>query len=109
MISVVEDLKERGVHFVRLNEGFDTSTPPGQLVFNMFVALAQFERDLIVERTKAGLKAARVRGRKPPLNTRQIQAVRAMLSAGSVTVQEAAEQFGVGTVYSLPFGCSAAS
>ena len=63
LIATVEDLHERGVHFQSLAEGFDTSTSGGKLMFQIFGALAEYERNLIVERTNAGLAAARARGR----------------------------------------------
>ena len=64
LITVVEDLRERGIGFRSLSEGaIDTTTASGELIFNIFSALAQFERRLIQERTKAGLAAARARGR----------------------------------------------
>ena len=65
LITLVEDLRGRGVGFRSLNEGaIDTTSASGELIFNIFSALAQFERRLIQERTKAGLAAARVRGRQ---------------------------------------------
>ena len=65
LITLVEDLRNKGVGFRSLNEGaIDTSYASGELIFNIFSALAQFERQLIQERTKAGLAAARARGRK---------------------------------------------
>lgn len=63
LIEVVAVLEQRGVAFVSLTESLDTSTPGGKLVFHLFGALAEFERDLIRERTMAGLAAARARGR----------------------------------------------
>jgi DNA invertase Pin-like site-specific DNA recombinase len=63
LIELAEDLAKRGVHFVSLSESIDTSTPGGKLTFHLFAALAEFERNLIRERTKAGLDAARARGR----------------------------------------------
>ena len=64
LITLVEDLRERGIGFRSLNEGaIDTTNASGELIFNIFSALAQFERRLIQERTKAGLAAARARGR----------------------------------------------
>src|SRR3984885_2977164 len=64
LIALIEDLEDRGVGFRSLTEGMDTTTPGGKLVFSIFGALAEFERALIRERTKAGLAAARARGRK---------------------------------------------
>lgn len=64
LVSVITDLKERNVGFKSLRDGaIDTTTASGELVFNIFAALAQFERELIRERTRAGLSAARARGR----------------------------------------------
>ena len=63
LIEVVSDLEQRGVMFASLTESIDTSTPGGRLVFHLFGALSQFERELIRERTLAGLAAARARGR----------------------------------------------
>lgn len=73
LIANVETLRERGVGFRSLTEAVDTTTAGGQLVFHIFGALAEFERELIRERTMAGLAAARARGRKggrPPKMTR---------------------------------------
>jgi DNA invertase Pin-like site-specific DNA recombinase len=72
LIEVVGELEERQVGFCSLTEGINTTTPSGKLVFHLFGALAEFERALIVERTKAGLVAARARGRnggRPPKMT----------------------------------------
>jgi DNA invertase Pin-like site-specific DNA recombinase len=60
----VRDLDERDVHFRSLQEQLDTATSGGKLVFHVFGALAEFERDLIRERTMAGLAAARARGKR---------------------------------------------
>lgn len=63
LVTVVQDLNDRGVGFRSLRDGaIDTTTASGQLIFGIFAALAQFERALIVERTNAGLAAARARG-----------------------------------------------
>lgn len=65
LVGIVTQLKERGIGFKSLHDGaIDTSTASGSLVFNIFGALAQFERELIRERTQAGLSAARARGKK---------------------------------------------
>ncbi|NYG07797.1 DNA invertase Pin-like site-specific DNA recombinase [Phycicoccus badiiscoriae] len=63
LIDTIQDLESHGVAFLSLTESIDTSTPGGKLVFHVFAALAEFERDLIRERTIAGLAAARARGR----------------------------------------------
>ena len=64
LIETVNGLLARGVGLKSLNDPIDTTTPQGRLVFNMFASLAEFERDVIRERTQAGLSAARARGRQ---------------------------------------------
>jgi DNA invertase Pin-like site-specific DNA recombinase len=64
LIELVNALKDRGVGFRSLRESLDTTTPGGKLVFHVFASIAEFERDVIRERTMAGLEAARARGRK---------------------------------------------
>ena len=72
LIETVETLQEKNIGFKSICDGhIDTTTASGELIFNIFSSLAQFERKLIQERTKAGLKAARARGRlggRPPLS-----------------------------------------
>lgn len=64
LVELVSDFMERGIGLLSLNDPVDTTTAHGRLVFNIFASLAEFERELIRERTKAGLEAARARGRK---------------------------------------------
>jgi DNA invertase Pin-like site-specific DNA recombinase len=64
LIEIVNGLMQHEVGLKSLNDPIDTTTPQGRLVFNLFASLAEFERDLIRERTQAGLSAARARGRK---------------------------------------------
>lgn len=93
LVETVTDLGDRGVGFKSLTEGVDTTTTGGTLVFHLFGALAQFERDLIVERTQAGLKAAAKRGRKggrkPVVTPKKLEQAKAHISEG-LTVREAA-------------------
>jgi DNA invertase Pin-like site-specific DNA recombinase len=63
LVATVEDLAGRSVGFRSLQEQLDTTTAGGKLIFHLFASLAEFERDLIRERTHAGLTAARARGR----------------------------------------------
>jgi len=63
LIELVNDLHHQSIGFKSLTENIDTTTPGGKLIFHIFGSLAEFERDLIRERTQAGLRAARVRGR----------------------------------------------
>jgi DNA invertase Pin-like site-specific DNA recombinase len=62
LVQRIEDLQQRGIGFRSLHEAIDTTSPAGKLQFHIFSALAEFERDLIRERTMAGLRAARARG-----------------------------------------------
>jgi DNA invertase Pin-like site-specific DNA recombinase len=64
LITLVSELNEKGIHFKSLTDSIDTSTPSGRFFFHVMASLAEMERDLIVERTKAGLEAARKLGRK---------------------------------------------
>ena len=65
LVSLIEDLRQKGIGFKSICDGaIDTTTASGELIFNIFSSLAQFERRLIQERTKAGLDAARSRGKK---------------------------------------------
>jgi DNA invertase Pin-like site-specific DNA recombinase len=99
LIDVVRDLEERQVGFRSLTEGINTTTPGGKLVFHLFGALAEFERALIVERTRAGLAAARARGRKggrpSKMTTEKLEVARSMHSSGKHSVAAIAETVGV--------------
>lgn len=102
LIEVVSELESKGIGFQSLNESIDTTSPSGKLIFHVFAALSEFERSLIQERTKAGLAAARARGRKggrPKKLTRdQIRKAKAMLSDPMMTKSEVAKHFGVSRV-----------
>ena len=99
LIAQVGDLAVRGIGFRSLTENIDTTTPGGMLVFNIFGSLAQFERDLIRERTQAGLRAARERGaqggRRPVVTPDKLRKARAHIAAG-LTVREAAARLKIG-------------
>lgn len=107
LILIVNDLKARGVAFRSLKESIDTTGPAGTLVFHMFAALAEFERELMRERTLAGLVAARTRGRKggrrPVLDSKQREAVLSLLKSRDISVQDISRQFGVSrsTLYNI--------
>ncbi|CAG5075065.1 DNA-invertase hin [Dyadobacter sp. CECT 9623] len=64
LLEITSDFEKRGIGMVSINDHIDTTTAQGRLIFNIFASLAEFERDLIRERTKSGLDAARARGRK---------------------------------------------
>ncbi|PHR80838.1 recombinase family protein [Henriciella sp.] len=99
LIETAEGLEEVGVGFRSLTEAIDTTTAGGKLVFHVFGALAEFERSIIRERTRAGLDAARARGRKggrpPKLKDSDLKAARAMLADKSITVEEVAKHLRV--------------
>ncbi len=83
LITLVKDLRSKGISFRWLSEDvIDTNCASGELIFNIFLALAQFERQLIQERTKAGLAAARARGRsggRPKVTVRETKVVLAKM------------------------------
>ncbi|KVV45446.1 DNA resolvase [Burkholderia ubonensis] len=97
LIALIDLLGKRKVGFVSLNESIDTTSASGTLVFHMMAALAEFERHLISERTRAGLIAAKARGkrigRRPSLTAAQCRQVQEMLRTTSVA--EIARRFHV--------------
>jgi DNA invertase Pin-like site-specific DNA recombinase len=97
LIEIMECLKTDGIEFQSLTEAIDTNTPGGRLLFHVVAAIAEFERDLIRERTQAGLKAARAKGRiggRPRRMTDdKINAVRELLATGT-PVKDAAKAVG---------------
>lgn len=92
LIDTIKDLEVRKVGFKSLQEAIDTTTPGGKLVFHVIAALAEFERDLIRERTNAGLSSARARGRKggrpKSLSDKQLKQARALIKDPSVPIGE---------------------
>lgn len=105
LLTLVEALAKKGVHLRSLSENIDTASPAGRLVFSTFAAMAEFERDMIRERTRDGLNAARVRGRiggRPPaLTMDQKAAARALLRGTDMSIAQVADHFGVSsaTIY----------
>ncbi len=99
LVDTITVLADRGVEFRSLQEQVDTTTPGGKLVFHVFAALAEFERDLIRERTAAGLAAARARGRRggrPTVMTvPKIRLAREMYASGEYAVAAIASTLGV--------------
>ena len=105
LIELVEDLADMGVGFRSLSESIDTTTANGRLFFSIMGALAEFERDLIRERTQAGLASARARGRvggRPTvMNPKKIDKARKLYDSRQHTVAEIAEMLNVSvaTIY----------
>jgi DNA invertase Pin-like site-specific DNA recombinase len=99
LVRIVAELEGRGVGFASLTEQINTASPSGKLVFHLFSALSEFERNLIRERTNAGIKAARARGRNggrpSKLSQKEVDMVRGLLDAGEVMVKDVAVKFGV--------------
>jgi DNA invertase Pin-like site-specific DNA recombinase len=104
LVDFVESLHDRQVHFKSLTDSIDTTTPSGRFFFHVMAAMAQMERELIRERTRAGLSAARARGRlggrKPSMDSSKIQAARQLLDTG-MSASEVAGHLGVSraTIY----------
>ncbi|WP_336216998.1 recombinase family protein [Nonomuraea sp. LPB2021202275-12-8] len=105
LITIVADLRRRGVGFRSLKEALDTTTPGGRLVFHVFAALAEFIRELIVEGTHEGLAAAKARGvrlgRPPAMTPEQVRHARALLTQPDATVSSIARLLNVSrsTIY----------
>ena len=99
LIETAEDLRRRGVALRSLTESIDTSSVSGRFLFAVLAALAAMEREVIAERTKAGLAAATARGRKggrrPALDEGKVRAAKAMLAANTLTAREVARHLGV--------------
>jgi DNA invertase Pin-like site-specific DNA recombinase len=105
LIHIIGELRDGGIGFESITEKIDTTTATGELTFHIFAALAQFERQLIRERTRAGLAAARARGRKggrpTKLTTNDTKAIKSLVKAGELTMSEIAKRFNVhrSTIY----------
>ncbi len=99
LIETISDLNKRNIGFKSLNENIDTTTPGGELLFHIMGALAQFERRLISERSKAGMASAKKRGkhvgRPLSLTPEQIAHAKEMLTKGLQTISGMAELYGV--------------
>ena len=99
LISVIDELKEKDVYFRSLKENLDTSSSTGKLIFHIFGALAEFERDIIRERTMAGLAAARARGRvggRPKImDAGKVKLAKTLMADNSRCVREICEILGV--------------
>lgn len=105
LIDSMNEIEEAGVGFRSLTENIDTTSPGGRLIFHVFGALAEFERELVQQRTRAGLAAARARGRRggrPPLLTEdQLKTAKQMYERQDMTVAQIGEVLGVSrtTIY----------
>ncbi|MBP0633347.1 recombinase family protein [Cupriavidus sp. AcVe19-1a] len=105
LVRIVSELELAGIGFESITERIETGNASGRLVFHVFTALAEFERNIIRERTRAGLAAARARGRKggrkPALSDRQVREIKALLRDRNLQVADVAKRYGVSraTIY----------
>lgn len=105
LVRIVGELELAGVGFESISEKIETGSASGKLIFHVFAALAEFERNVIRERTHAGLEAARARGRKggrkPALNAKQVREIKALLRDPDVPVADVAKRYEVSrtTIY----------
>lgn len=101
LVRVVAGLEAAGVALESLTEKIDTSSAAGKLTFHLFAALAEFERNLIRERTRAGLAAARARGRSggrpKTLTPKHVREIQQLLGNPQITVKDVATRYNVGT------------
>jgi DNA invertase Pin-like site-specific DNA recombinase len=100
LIETVTELERRGIGFKSLTEQIDTTTPGGKLTFHVFGALAEFERDLIQERTHAGLAAARARGRlggrpRKLADAKQLELARTLYTGGETDIDTICATLGI--------------
>ncbi len=102
LIHLTNKLIEKKVGLISLNDPIDTSTAQGRMIFGIFATLAEFERELIRERTQAGLKSARARGRKggrpkgmSPSAVEKAAIAEALYNNGSIPVKKIADQLGI--------------
>lgn len=99
LIDLINNLQEKGIYFKALQGEIDTTSINGKLVFHIFAALAEFERELIKERTQAGLAAARARGRKggrpSKLSTAQMKQLKALYESKNTNIDEICSTFSI--------------
>jgi DNA invertase Pin-like site-specific DNA recombinase len=98
LIEMIQKLEKRGVGFQSLTEKIDTTTAGGRLIFHLFGALAEFERDLIRERVQAGLKSARARGRKggrPPVSEETKRMAKTLMADKNLSIKQICERLGI--------------
>ena len=99
LVDIADELRERGTHLIALSEGIDTSSNVGEIIFRLMSVFSDFERNLIVERTRAGLAAAKSRGvrlgRQSTITARQLRNAKALRQSG-MSVTAIAKRISVG-------------
>jgi len=109
LVNALEEFRSLGIEFFSLHEGVDTSTPNGRLVFGIFASIAEFERELIRDRVRSGIAAARSKGKRLGRPRVKVDAARiATLRASGLSWPKIAAELGVsvGTVYGAAHGLS---
>ncbi|MBU8905587.1 recombinase family protein [Desertibacillus haloalkaliphilus] len=98
LLKVAEQLEQQGVELISIQDNIDTTTPMGKAMFRMLSVLAELERDMIRERTRSGLEAARARGRKggrPKKNEKKVEQALKMYKTKQFTIAEITDATGV--------------
>jgi DNA invertase Pin-like site-specific DNA recombinase len=98
LLEITDELEQRGIEFISINDRMDTTTAIGKAMFRMLAVLSEMERDLIAERTKAGLQAARARGRKggrPKIDQKKLDKAITLYESKKYTVKEITEETGI--------------
>jgi DNA invertase Pin-like site-specific DNA recombinase len=99
LVDIADELRERGVNLISISEGIDTSSNVGEIIFRLMSVFSDFERNVIVERTRAGLAAAKARGvklgRSPVMDAERLREARRLIRFG-MTTRDAAQRIGVG-------------
>jgi DNA invertase Pin-like site-specific DNA recombinase len=98
LLELTEDFERRGIEFISIKDGIDTTTPMGKFFFRTMASIAELERDIIAEHTRAGLQAARARGRsggRPKTDKNKLEAAASLYQAGKMSVPEIVDATGV--------------
>jgi len=97
LITTLDDLKSMGIDFISYDNGLDTTTPTGRLIFNVVGAVAEFEKDIIRERVRAGLENAKRKGKRlgrPPVSSRLVDEAKKLRSEG-MSFRQIGKQLGI--------------
>lgn len=100
LLNLLDEFENNGVQLISLKEAIDTATPTGKLLVTVLSAISQFERDLIVQRTEEGLRAARARGRKggrPKTDSKTLEKAKKLYTTNAYTAREIAGICGIST------------
>ena len=109
LIETIKKLEKDGIGFKSITENIDTTSAGGRLIFHLFSALSEFERDLIRERVQAGLKSARARGRKggrPPVSEETKAMAKALMTDKKLSVKQICDRLGIAKSTLYKYGSS---